>query len=175
MKRKGRIEQELEETLVAYRQLLVEIPDEALKFPSNNPAWTIGEVLYHMSLAPRMLTTDLRMIIDDRWYYRLIPAVLPKGLFDWLNKVYTRYGARNASHKILHREYSKAHLTVMNALESVSEEELDKSVRYPDWDPLLAGEVTVERLFHYVKIHFDVHAEQIRAVMADGRPPTTDR
>ncbi len=167
MKRKEQLEQELEETLVAYRQLLKDIPDEALKFRSDNPAWTIGEVLYHMSLAPRMLTTDLSMIIGDRWTYRLIPAIVPKGLFDWLNKVYTRFGARNANHKFLHHEYNKAHLTVIKALESVSEEELDKSIRYPDWDPLLAGEVTVERLFHYVKIHFDAHAGQIRAVLED--------
>jgi hypothetical protein len=35
-----------------------------------------------------------------------------------------------------------------------------------DWDPFLSGEVTIEKLFHYVKAHFDSHAEQLKRQVA---------
>jgi hypothetical protein len=42
------------------------------------------------------------------------------------------------------------------------EADFQKSVVYPaEFVSELAGEVTVERLFRYVKEHFDIHAEQI--------------
>jgi hypothetical protein len=53
----------------------------------------------------------------------------------------------------------------MRALDQVANSDFDKHLRYPDWDPLLSGEVTLERLFHYVKVHFDSHAEQIGLIV----------
>lgn len=78
---------EILDTRRAFHALLAEIPDEALSGPSDNPAWTIGEVLFHME--------------------------------------------------------------------------------YPGYDPLLGGEVTLERLFRYIKLHFEAHAVQIRKRLAE--------
>ncbi len=152
---------EIEETKEAFHQLLESIPDEAFGLPSGNPAWTIGEVLYHMSIAPRMLGTDVKMILNQNWFYRLIPAIIPKSLFDWMNKILTKYGARNLTREFLAAEYDKAHLATIKALNEVKELDFKKKLNYPDWDPLLSGKVTLERLFHYIKLHFDVHAAQI--------------
>ena len=41
----------------------------------------------------------------------------------------------------------------------------DFGVDYPDWGPLLAGHVTLERLFHYIKLHFVSHAGDIRQAL----------
>ena len=38
-------------------------------------------------------------------------------------------------------------------------------MNYPDWDPLLSGEVTLERLCRHVKVHFDVHANEIQRIL----------
>jgi hypothetical protein len=49
---------------------------------------------------------------------------------------------------------------------SLDEADLQKSVHYPNWDPLLAGEVTPAYLFGYLKRHFDSHAADIQASLA---------
>jgi len=36
----------MEETRLAFHQLLDSLPERALDLPSDNPAWTIGEVIY---------------------------------------------------------------------------------------------------------------------------------
>lgn len=156
------LQQEIEETRQAFHALLASIPDEAFDLPSDNPAWTIGEVLYHMSIAPRMLGTDVKMIVKQSWLYKIIPTVIPKKLFDWINKHLTRWGARNLTREFLKEEYDQAHAATLKALDEVDDSDFKKKLNYPDWDPLLSGEVTLERLFRYVKVHFDSHAAEIR-------------
>lgn len=165
MSTREQLRQEIEATRVAFYQLLDSIPEEAYDLPSDNPAWTVGEVLYHMSIAPRLLGNDVKMIVQQNWIYRLVPALIPKAVFDWLNKVLTRYGARNLSHDFLAREYDQAHNAALQALDGVADTDFGKRLHYPDWDPLLSGDVTLERLFHYVKVHFDAHAVQIRRIL----------
>lgn len=156
-----KLRMEIEETRISFHQLLESIPDEAFSLPSDNPAWTIGEVLHHMSLAPRFLSQDVKIITTQNWMYKVIPIIIPKQLFDWLNKKMTKYGARKLSHEFLAAEYDKAHQATLKALDEVKEADFEKKLNYPDWDPLLSGEVTLERLFRYVKVHFDSHAAEI--------------
>lgn len=156
---------EIEETRIRFHRLMNSIPDAAFAKPSGNAAWNIGEVLYHMSLAPRFLVEDVKMISGQRWLYRLVPVLFPKGLFDWLNAKLTSFGARNLTRQFLLDEYDKAHRKTLVALMKTGEDEFDKSLDYPDWDPLLSGTVTMERLFHYVKAHFDSHEEEIQRAL----------
>ncbi|MCL4872379.1 MAG: maleylpyruvate isomerase N-terminal domain-containing protein [Anaerolineae bacterium] len=156
------LRREIEETRTAFHRLVDEVPEEALSRPSDNPAWTIGEVLYHMSLAPRLMVADVSMITGERQAYRLLPKLIPQALFDWVNKVYTRSKGRNLSHRELIEAYDQATVKILQVLESVGKEDFEKRAVYPGWDPLLAGEVTLAQLFHYVKAHFEVHEGQIR-------------
>jgi uncharacterized damage-inducible protein DinB len=165
MEIREQLRNEIEDTWTAFHQLLDSLPDETFTLPSGNPAWTIGEVLYHMSLAPRFLISDVRIITGQSWITRLLPVLMPTRLFNWLNKVLTRYGARQLSRQFLAQEYDRAHTSTLQALDSVSDDDFSLRVFYPDWDPLLSGEVTLERLFHYVKNHFDAHAAQINQVI----------
>ena len=153
---------ELIETRNNFHALLAEIPDAAFSQPSDNPAWTIGEVLFHMSLAPRFMTTDLRMILTRPWLARLFAAVVPAQLFNRLNDIYTRFGARNLNRIFLQDQYDKAHQRALKALDMLQDNDFQKKVLYPGYDPQLSGDVTVERLFRYLKLHFDSHARQIR-------------
>jgi hypothetical protein len=160
-----RLRGEIEDTRLAFHRLLDSLPDEAFSLPSGNPAWTIGQVLYHMSLAPRFMVLDVQMIGGQRWLYRIVPRIFPKRLFDWLNARLTRLGAGKPSREFLAAEYDRANTTILKVLESHSAEEFNKHMPYPDWDPLLTGEVSMEYLFGYVKRHFDSHAEQIRQAL----------
>ena len=159
---KDELRAEIIQTRAAFHELLAQIPDEAFSMPSENPAWTIGEVLFHMSLAPRFMVTDLKAIISRPWLARIFTALVPDALFHRINERFTRYGARNLNRKFLAEQYDRAHDRALKTLETLQESDLQKSVEYPGYDPLLSGTVTVERLYRYVKLHFDIHAGQIR-------------
>lgn len=159
---KEKLRLELTETRNNFHALLAEIPDAAFSQPSDNPAWTIGEVLFHMSLAPRFMTTDLRIILTRPRLARIFAAFVPVPLFNRVNDLYTRFGARNLNRSFLQDQYDKAHQRALKALNALQESDFQTTVLYPGYDPQLSGVVTVERLFHYIKLHFDSHAGQIR-------------
>jgi hypothetical protein len=162
MSLKDELRVELIQTRDAYHALLAEVPEEAFSKPSDNPAWTIGEVLFHMSLAPRFMTTDLRVIISRPWVAKVFGVLVSRASFDRLNAFFTRYWSRNLDRKFLAEQYDRAHERALKSLESLQEEDFRKSLKYPGYDPILSGEVTVEKLYRYMKLHFEAHASQIR-------------
>lgn len=158
--------QEMENTRQGFHHLLDSIPEAFYHHPSDNPAWTIGEVLFHISLAPRFLTADLRLILGQPWMAKLLGALVPKSLFDRLNEHFTRrWASHNMTREKLGRAYDKAHVSAMDALNKLNEGDLGKSLEYPDFDELLTGVVTVEKLYRYISVHFKVHAEQIYKIL----------
>jgi len=157
---KEQLRVEIDATRQDFHQLLGDVHEEMLDKPSQNPDWTIRETLYHMSLAPRNLPTDVRMIRHLKW----VPK-FPAGPFNRMNRYLTRRGARKLDKAALAARYDDAHARTMAALESIKDEEWAFGVDYPDWEPMLSGFVSLERLFHYIRLHFVAHAEDIRAVM----------
>jgi hypothetical protein len=75
---------------------------------------------------------------------------------------FVRHGSRNLSRASLAEEYDKAHARALRSLEALHDGDFQKSLRYPGYDPMLAGVVTVERHYRYIRLHFDAHAGQIR-------------
>ena len=153
---------ELEATRAAFHKLLLSIPEDDWHKPSSNPAWTVGELMYHMTVALRMLPEDVRLIRWLGWTPKL-----PASLFNWLNERFTRRGARNLTLKSIAEKYDSAHADVLTLMETIRDDEWDQGMDYPDWDPLLSGHVTIERLFHYPALHFESHAEQIQSSAED--------
>jgi hypothetical protein len=153
---------ELETTRVAYHQLLQEIPINKYSLPTSNPAWNVAEVLFHMSLAPRYISSDVVFIKRLSW----IPRP-PAFLFHILNKWLTKQGARGATREMLAAKYDEAHHRMMQCFESIDEDEWSKGAEYPGWDPLLSSFMTLESLFHYPSLHFDEHKKEIM-VLVDG-------
>jgi len=149
---------ELEATRTAYHALLGSISVADWRKTSGNPAWTIGEVLFHMTLALRLLPSDVRLIRGSGWAPKL-----PASLFNWLNVAFTRWGARKLTQETVAEKYDEAHDKVLCVLETILDDEWEKGAEYPSWDPLLSGHVTLERLFHYPAIHFQSHAQQVRS------------
>ena len=159
---KDELRAEMIQTRKAFHDLLAEVSEEALSRPSGNPARTIGEMLFHMSLAPRFMVTDLRAILAQAWLAKAFAILVPAALFHYLNKFFTRYGSRNLNRKFLAQEYDRAHERAMRSLEARQEPDFQKSLHYPGYDPILSGTVTVESLYRYIKLHFEAHARQIR-------------
>jgi hypothetical protein len=129
---KDELRAEIMQTPEAYHNLLAEIPDEAFSRPSNNPAWTIDEVLFHISLTPRFMIADLRVITGRPWLAKVFVTFVPAALFHRLNEFFTRHWSRNLDRTFLAEQYDSAHKRA------------------------------VERLYRYIKLHFEVHAAQIQ-------------
>lgn len=166
MKTRPEIQDEIEETGERFRELLQSIPNSAFHMPSGNTAWTIGELLYHMSIAPRFMVADVAIILQRPFLLKLLPKLFPKSLFHWLNARLTRFGARDLDRQFLADEYDKAHRRILQTLNRLDEADLQKRVHYPGWDPLLAGDITLAYLFGYIKRHFDSHAADIHTALA---------
>jgi hypothetical protein len=158
--KREQINAELEATRSAFHALIDRLEIEDLIKPSLNPAWSIREVLYHMSFAPRNLPSDVWMIRHLNW----VPKI-PAGPFNRLNTFLTRRSARNATKEVIASAYDQAHQRTLKALESVQNDEWEKGVNYPDRDPMLSGFVTLERLFGYISQHFAAHAAEVEEAL----------
>lgn len=159
---------EMENTLRDFHHLLDSVPEALYDHPSDNPAWTIGEVLFHITLAPHFLTADLRMILGQAWISKFIGMFMPKSIFDKLNEYFTkRWASRNTTRAKLAHAYNKAHKNALRALESLNETDFQKSLEYPNYDELLGTNVSVEGLFRYIRGHFEAHAEQIQKILKE--------
>jgi hypothetical protein len=126
----------------------------------------VGEVLYHMSVAPALMVADVSLITKERRMAQAMLRHFPQGVFDWLNKVATRHRGRDLRRADLAREYDEATSRILATLANVKDDDFPKSARYPDWDPLLSGDVTLTQLFHYVRAHFESHEPDIRKKVA---------
>ncbi len=162
MGRKEELTAELESTRKEYIQLVNSIPVEWYGQPSGNPAWTIGDILYHITLGPPAILTEIWMIRHAGWLFGTFLNNWPAGIFNWGNALFARHRIR-ITPSLLVRTYERGHAGLLKSLGKMEDADFSKSVQYPEsFVSELAGEVTVERLFRYIKIHFEVHASQIR-------------
>lgn len=150
----------MEDTRRAFHLLANSLTAQDWKKTSSNPDWSVGQVMFHMTLAPRFVSSDLFLIRRMRWVPRP-----PAFLFHGLNRQYTRLGGRRFTPVTIRDEYDDAHGRALEALYRVQPDEWDLSVPYPGWDPLLSGDVTIRRLFHYLSLHFKHHEADIRSAL----------
>ena len=153
---------ELELTRSAYHNLLEEVPEASYELPSINPAWGIGQLLYHIITAVRFLPQDVRMIRGGRM---LTP---PAWLFNFFNVWFARLAGRRQTRNKLAAEYDRCYEIVLTLLKSIHEEEWQLSADYPDVGGALdGGQRTLAEMFHYLTEHFEEHAVDIRQSLAD--------
>ena len=150
--------QELEEARRGYHHLLDSVPESIYSHPSDNPAWTIGDVLYHITLGPPALNFEIWMIRHLPGIYPLVMNRVVSNLFNRVNAIF-RGRPKRLNRQMLIKSYEKGHAGLVSSLNGMQESEFRRSVMYPaEFVSELAGEVSIERLFHYVKGHFDIHA-----------------
>ncbi|WKZ34605.1 MAG: DinB family protein [Anaerolineales bacterium] len=162
---KQELEQELDEAYERFLSLVELVPEPDYSLPSSNPAWTVGDILFHITLGPRALAFEVWMTLHARGLYKLAMRYFPSRMFNRLN---AWFGSRKRriSRQGLRKAYGKAHAVAQSRLRRVREEDLSTSVTYPkDYVSDLAGEISVERLFRYIKRHFEAHEREIRACL----------
>jgi hypothetical protein len=152
--------QELESTRQNFHHLLDSVPEALYNHPSANPAWTIGDVLYHLTIGLPALHFEIWMIRFTPWMFKTLSDTTSR-IFNWGNALFARQPKRITRQRLL-KAYEAGHSGLISSLRQVREEDFRKSVSYPEaFVSELAGVVTVERLFRYVTLHFEVHAKQI--------------
>ena len=165
---KEQFAQDLESTRLGFHHLLDSVPEALYSHPSDNPAWTIGGVLYHITLGPPAIRLEILMIRYAPWMFKLLTNSTSR-LFNWGNALLARAPAR-ITRQTLTKAYENGHTGLMSSLSRLQEPDFARSVTYPpEFVSELAGEVSIERLFRYVTLHFEVHERQIqRAINHEG-------
>lgn len=166
------LEQEMEETYRRFAVLVGSIPEEDYSLPSKNPAWTVGDILFHITLGPWALALEVWMIAHAGRFFGLVMRNFPSRLFNSINAWFGRRRSRRINRRGLLKAYGRAHTVIRSSLRRMREEDFSRSVAYPpDFVSDLAGEVTPERLFRYVKGHFEIHKMQLE--IASGEEQKT--
>lgn len=164
---KAELAQEMENTRQDFHHLLDSVPEAFYSHPSDNPAWTIGDVLYHITLGPAALRFEIWMIRHTRWLFQIAMNDLTANIFNRVNKMFARL-PKQITRQTLSKAYEAGHAGLMSSLKRMNEDDLQKSIKYPkSFVVELAGEVSVERIFRYVREHFDIHAEQINKALEE--------
>lgn len=154
---------EIELTREKFHRFLVKIPEEALRLPSKDPAWTNGELLYLMSTSPRIIKSFLKKYANEtRLNY--VSKAITGPLIQKTNEIMIRTRGHKITRWLIAEEYDSTIALVLGLLDAVSVDDFEKMMTLPDLDPLLSGLVTIEDIFHYVKNHFYTYRSQIQVV-----------
>jgi DinB superfamily len=168
------IRAELEETRSQFHLLLESLTETAWRAPSRNPAWTNGQLLFHMTFAFILIPPLFSMIRfwsrrsrrSSRAFGRALDFSTP--FFNWVNALGPRVGAHIYGCSRIGAKYDRVHAAILCNLDSVREGEWETGMYYPlRWDPTFDEFVTFEELFHYPTAHFRHHLRQLSAGILD--------
>ncbi len=161
--KKIELEVQLEDTHRRFIELVNSIPEEKYSLPTDNPAWTVGDILFHITLGPTALALEVWMLTHAPGLFGFVMRNFPSRFFNSVNAWFGRGQSRRVSRQGLLKAYGKAHTAIKSELRRTREEDLVKMVVYPpDFVSDLTGEVTPERLFRYVTGHFEEHERALR-------------
>lgn len=156
------LEQELDETHHRFIALVKSISETDYDLPTDNPAWKVGDILFHITLGPRALALEIWLTIHARGAYNFAMRHFPSRLFNQVNAWFGRGRSTRVSRQGLLKAYGKAHAAIKSRLRRTREKDLVKTAIYPlDYVSDLKGEVSVERLFRYVTGHFEEHEQAL--------------
>ena len=160
---KQEIEHNLDETHRRFIELIESIPESEYSLPTDNPAWTVGDILFHITLGPRALALEIWLTIHMPGLYNFLMRHFPSRFFNSVNAWFGSGRSKRVNRQGLLKAYGKAHAAIKSELRRTREEDLGKVVVYPpDFVSDLAGEVTPERLFRFVTGHFEEHEAALR-------------
>jgi hypothetical protein len=131
---------EIEFVREKFHRFLVTIPEETLRLPSKDPAWTNGELLYLMSTSPRILKSLLRKHTSQNTRFHYVSKIVTGPLLQKTNEILIRARGYKITRWSIAEDYDST-----NAL-------------------ILAGQITIESVFHYVKNHFYAYRKQVNVV-----------
>lgn len=145
------IRAELRATHAAFHDLVDQLAPADWDRKTGNPAWTVGDLLYHLVSSLELLPREVAHARKGKGLYNL-----PRFLLDPLNAWSTRWGARGVSLATVTGRYDRAHAAALQALDQVRHDEWRCGARF--WGE---GFLDIEGLFHAQSRHFAEHSPAI--------------
>ncbi len=143
------IRAEIESTRTAFHELLDSLSDEDWKRKTANPAWSVGQLMWHLGRGMEFFTQNIA-------YCRKGRAPNPPA---WLiapgNVLLTRFGSRDATRASAGEKYDRGHEALLACLEGVGDDEWAKAVR------AFGSDYTIESTFNQVAKHYREHESDI--------------
>lgn len=154
------LQEEIERTLDKFHRLLVTIPFTALSLTSSDSAKTNAEVLYGISVSPMTIRNILRRN-RGKWTSSLLLRIVTGSLTQYDSEAFIRAHARNVTLAQLATEYQHNCDVILQLLNDIHEDDFQNCVMVDEGIALLSHEATIEQLFHYVALYYDVHRKKI--------------
>lgn len=167
--RQEAIRLELEAARLDFHMLLDSLTENDLPRQSlNNPGWTNGEILAHMTfgfivtlvLMPMTRLWGRLPKSSSKWFAWLLNAgTVP---FNWVNALGARMQGRFFTYKRIGKLFDWVMHSLLKQVDSIQDDEWDRGMYYPvKWDSNFDEFMTLEKLFRYPVIHFKFHLNQI--------------
>jgi uncharacterized damage-inducible protein DinB len=144
------IRTELEATRSQYHELLNSLSEEDWNKKSANPAWNVGQLMWHLAWAGGFTASGVESCRKGKG------SNPPNWIADIANTWITRIGSRSAKREPVGTKYDEAHQKVIASLDGVQDDEWQKSARVFNRD------MTIEKTFRDHVEHFKEHEADIR-------------
>jgi hypothetical protein len=123
-----RIRAELEETRSQFHRLLDSLTEADWHAPSRNPAWTNGQLLFHMTFAFILISPLFRVIRfwsgrsrrSSRGFARMLDFSTP--LFNRVNALGPRLGSHVYGYRRVGAKYDRVRAAILRRLDSVRDD-----------------------------------------------------
>ena len=178
---KNAIRSELEWTRATFHMLLNSLSENDLRKKSRNPAWTNGEILAHMTFGFIILNALLPMARlwghFPKWASKTFAGLLNAftAPFNWINALGARFQARLFTYRRIGKLYDRAYFSLLMQLDSIKDDEWGQGMHYPtQWDSNFSDFMTIDKLFHYPIIHFNLHMGQIAQLVHSDETSQSD-
>ncbi len=166
---KNKIQAELDETSIAFHNLLDSLSEDDLHRASYNSGWTNGEILAHMTFGFLIVNALLPIVRlwgrFPRWTSRPFAGLLNALTrpFNWINALGARLQARVFTYQRIGSIYDRVYLALMRQVTTIQADEWRRGMYYPTrWDANFGEFMTIEMLLHYPSVHFYFHKDQVR-------------
>jgi hypothetical protein len=146
---------DLAATRTAVQQILAGMSAADWRRRSANPAWTVGEVLAHLTLSLEHVPREVECARRGRGMYNL-----PRILAGPVNMLATRLLARRYTWQTIARQYDAAYAAALRTLEGVGDDEWRLGARF-----FGEGFKDIETLFRGQAHHLAEHGQDIWAVL----------
>jgi pimeloyl-ACP methyl ester carboxylesterase len=138
---------ELETTRTRFRTLVESLSEERWRQPCSGSAWTVGEVMEHLTWALEQLPAEVASARRGQGMFNY-PAWFANPASFWIN----RWNARGATRDSLLRRYNAAMSVVLDSLDTVADGEWELGANFYGH-----GFYTIEGLFHTPAQHLAEH------------------
>lgn len=165
---KASVRGELEAARIVFHLLLDSLSEQDLARPSQNPAWTNRQIIFHIVLGFCLLPSlSLIGLVFGRLSpsYSQIFARLLNSLtkpFNVINAAGAYGGGLICSRAALSKLFDKVYALSLLIADHIPSQDWTRGMYYPTkWDPLFASYMTVEDIFRFPVRHFYSHIRQI--------------